>query len=406
MSVLSPTAKMQFTDITGAPLVGGLLYTYAAGTTTPLATYTDSSGNSANSNPVVLDARGEANIWLGANTYKFTLKDADDNLIWTVDNISAPTSSLSPVLSGNVFISSASSSPALTIQQTGTGNLVRFQNTSNPAATPAAVIASSGWIGVGVTTPTAPIDVARTSGALQISESGSAVARLFSDNTNTVLTAEGARNMLFFTDSALRIAITSGATVVYNTLQIPVAPVNAIDATNKTYVDTLTTAATTAAAPPGSVMAFAGASVPTGWLGCLGQPLSTTTYAALFAAIGYSWGGSGASFLLPDLRGAFLRGVGAGLNPVPRAVGSYEADGNLSHTHTATQADHKHTSQYPALSLQTVGGSTVNISYFTGGTNSPDTSTVVGGPPAITVASSGNVETTVKNFGVLYIIKT
>lgn len=398
MSVLSPTAKMQFTDITGAPLVGGLLYTYAAGTTTPLATYTDSSGNSANSNPVVLDARGEANIWLGANTYKFTLKDADDNLIWTVDNISAPTSSLSPVLSGNVFISSASSSPALTIQQTGTGNLVRFQNTSNPAATPAAVIASSGWIGVGVTSPTAPIDVARTSGALQISESGSAVARLFSDNTNTVLTAEGARNMLFFTDSALRIAITSGATVVYNTLQIPVAPVNATDATNKTYVDTLTTAA----APPGSVMAFAGASVPTGWLGCFGQSLSTTTYATLFAAIGYTWGGSGASFLLPDLRGAFLRGVGAGLNPVPRAVGSYEADGNLSHTHTATDAGHTHN-----LPAWPSGGGSTAITYNTSGTTASDSGIpTITGNANITVASSGNVETTVKNFGVLYIIKT
>ena len=84
---LSPTPKLQFFDANGAPLVGGLLYTYEAGSTTPLATYTDSTGVSANTNPIVLDSRGEANVWLGADSYKLALYTSVGVLIWTVDNI-------------------------------------------------------------------------------------------------------------------------------------------------------------------------------------------------------------------------------------------------------------------------------------------------------------------------------
>ncbi|MFZ9845254.1 MAG: sialate O-acetylesterase [Candidatus Nanopelagicaceae bacterium] len=94
MASLTPIPKLQFFDANGNPLVGGKLYTYAAGTTTPLATYTDSTGASANTNPVILDSRGEANVWLEDAQYKFVLQDANSALIWTVDNINtadAPT---------------------------------------------------------------------------------------------------------------------------------------------------------------------------------------------------------------------------------------------------------------------------------------------------------------------------
>jgi hypothetical protein len=85
---LSSVPKLQFFDANGNPLVGGRLYTYAAGTSTPLATYTDSTGLTPNTNPIILDSRGEANVWLDATQYKFELKTAADALIWTVDNIS------------------------------------------------------------------------------------------------------------------------------------------------------------------------------------------------------------------------------------------------------------------------------------------------------------------------------
>ncbi len=88
MAVLSPSPKAQFLDASGAPLVGGKVYTYAAGTTTPVATYTTSTGNVPNTNPVILDSRGEANIWYSNGTsYKVVLTDSADATIWTVDNI-------------------------------------------------------------------------------------------------------------------------------------------------------------------------------------------------------------------------------------------------------------------------------------------------------------------------------
>jgi hypothetical protein len=85
---LSSVPKLQFFDNNGNPLVGGKLFTYAAGTTTPLATYTDSTGLTPNTNPIILDSRGEANVWLTAGAYKFELKTTANALIWTVDNIS------------------------------------------------------------------------------------------------------------------------------------------------------------------------------------------------------------------------------------------------------------------------------------------------------------------------------
>jgi hypothetical protein len=81
----------QFFDNNGNPLAGGKIYTYAAGTTTPAATYTTYSGTIAHTNPIVLDSSGRVpsgEIWLvmGSN-YKFVLKTADDVLIATYDNI-------------------------------------------------------------------------------------------------------------------------------------------------------------------------------------------------------------------------------------------------------------------------------------------------------------------------------
>jgi hypothetical protein len=87
---ISPQPKLQFFDANGNPLSGGKLYTYAAGTTTPLASYTDSTGNVANTNPVVLDSRGEASVWLAASQYKLALYTATNVLVWTVDGLNGP----------------------------------------------------------------------------------------------------------------------------------------------------------------------------------------------------------------------------------------------------------------------------------------------------------------------------
>jgi len=89
---LSPLAGAgwQFFDNNGVILSGGLLYTYAAGTTTPQTTYTSSSGATANSNPIVLDSAGRVTgeIWLTGNlSYKFVLNTSLGVTIGTYDNV-------------------------------------------------------------------------------------------------------------------------------------------------------------------------------------------------------------------------------------------------------------------------------------------------------------------------------
>lgn len=84
---LPPPPRFRAFDNNGLPLAGGLVYTYAAGTSTPQATYTDQGGGTPNANPTVLDPYGYADIWINNNNYKVVLKDSSGNLLWTVDNI-------------------------------------------------------------------------------------------------------------------------------------------------------------------------------------------------------------------------------------------------------------------------------------------------------------------------------
>lgn len=96
MSVsLSPIggAGCQFFDNNGVPLSGGKLYTYEAGTTTPEAAYTTSSGGTAHANPIVLDSAGRvpgsSEVWLtDGQPYKFVLKTSTDVQLWSADNVS------------------------------------------------------------------------------------------------------------------------------------------------------------------------------------------------------------------------------------------------------------------------------------------------------------------------------
>lgn len=113
--------------------------------------------------------------------------------------------------------------------------------------------------------------------------------------------------------------------------------------------------------PPGTIIAFAGSSIPSGWMTCNGSVISRTEFAGLYAAIGTSWGtGDGSTtFNLPDLRGLFLRGVSQGSGHDPDAgdrlsspytsggnggdtVGSYQGDQAGPHGHSASQGAHNH----------------------------------------------------------------
>jgi hypothetical protein len=85
-------AGAQFSDANGAPLTGGLIYTYLSGTTTPVTTYTTRDGTTNNTNPIVLDAAGRTpnEIWLdGGVLYKFILKTSAFVQIGSYDDIPA-----------------------------------------------------------------------------------------------------------------------------------------------------------------------------------------------------------------------------------------------------------------------------------------------------------------------------
>jgi len=125
----------------------------------------------------------------------------------------------------------------------------------------------------------------------------------------------------------------------------PVAPTAAVG-TNTTQV--ATTAFVQASGLVGEIKMWGTASAPTGYLLCDGSSVSTTTYAALFAIIGYTFGGSGASFTLPDYRGRMPIGV-SGSYALAATGGSANAT-LVSHTHTATSVvtDPTHTHGTPS----------------------------------------------------------
>ena len=112
---LSPIGNgFQFFTNTGIPLNGGYIYTYQAGSSTPLATYTTSEGTIANTNPIQLgtDGRPPQEIWLTAGySYKFILTDSSAVQIATYDNlygIPGSTASANPVPSGGIIMWSGS----------------------------------------------------------------------------------------------------------------------------------------------------------------------------------------------------------------------------------------------------------------------------------------------------------
>jgi microcystin-dependent protein len=116
------------------------------------------------------------------------------------------------------------------------------------------------------------------------------------------------------------------------------APTQPRHAISKGYMEQFLAYAT--GMPIGSVVAYAGASVPSGYFECNGQAVSRTTYADLFATIGTIYGAGDASttFNVPDMRDEFIRGKSD-----TRALGSKQAGSFASHTHTTSDPGHKHT---------------------------------------------------------------
>jgi microcystin-dependent protein len=164
--------------------------------------------------------------------------------------------------------------------------------------------------------------------------------------------------------------------------------------------------------PTGCLLPYAGSSAPIGFLLCDGSYYSTTTYAALFAVIGYTYGGSGSSFKIPDTRGIFVRGAGT------QTIGSRTYSASLGTTNTDTTAPnglfastsvsisdpgHAHginLSMNSGSGTHPVGG----IDIPTTGNNTNVSTTGITATASTTLG--GNSETSPAYTVVLYIIKT
>jgi len=169
----------------------------------------------------------------------------------------------------------------------------------------------------------------------------------------------------------------------------------------------LVTAVQESLLPAGAVQAFAMNSAPAGWLAADGTAVSRSTYAALFSALGTTYGaGDGSTtFALPDLRGIFVRGSGsqtiAAVTYSGAAFGGKQGDSFRSHTHGVTDPGHGHTTQF-AYGSNASGALDCNLSgtptnRFQSGVNANTT--------GISIQSTGGTETRPANIAMLYCIK-
>jgi microcystin-dependent protein len=166
--------------------------------------------------------------------------------------------------------------------------------------------------------------------------------------------------------------------------------------------------------PTGAVMPFAMNTAPSGWLAANGSAVSRTTYAALFAAIGTTYGaGDGSTtFTLPDLRGYFVRGSGTNSDGVAAGTfGAKQEDRVISHTHSGTTGDDSpdHTHGYtnyppnrravPTSGTDTMGDTATAQASVGANTRHQHPFTTVSQSPA------GTTETRPRNIAMLYCIK-
>ena len=168
-----------------------------------------------------------------------------------------------------------------------------------------------------------------------------------------------------------------------------------------------TWAVPTVQTPPGAVMHYATQTAPDGWLICNGSTVSRLDYPALFAAIGtvYGAGDGVTTFLLPDLRGEFIRGWDGGRGvDAGRAFGTLQADAFKSHTHVVSDPGHSH--YVDGYNLVSPGRQLPWYNWGVGpdgySNNVPNSRTSTTG---ISVAATGSIETRPRNVALLPCIK-
>lgn len=174
--------------------------------------------------------------------------------------------------------------------------------------------------------------------------------------------------------------------------------------------------------PVGTIIAYSGATAPKGWLLCDGTEKKTDDYPRLSTALGSTWGTASANhFKLPDLRGRFLRGAGAGTTGLTGTnipeLGKTYGDQNKSHKHGVTVGDHSH--NYDDIYYSESAGhasdhgvptTPVNGNVGSGDSDGDNVGWIKSHPThasksTVTLANEGGVEARPYNAAVTYIIK-
>ena len=363
-------------DTSGVSLSGGTVYFYAPGTVIAKSVYTDDDLTNA-VNSVELDANGQAEVY-GRGLYDVVVKDADDATLYSWESV---------FLGKDVFVSTsviadynATADDSLILVDTTAGNVT--VTLPDPA-----------------TMQQAPYIVKTTDDANTVTVSRADTT--INGDANYVISSQWEGVQIAFDETnfytlgnfaSLATTITTAATTATAGKVELATDAEVIAATDTTRA--VTPASVRLAVPAGAVLPFAQNSAPDGWLKCNGAAVSRTTYATLFAAIGETYGaGDGSTtFLLPDLRGEFVRGWddARGVDAA-RAIGTSQADAFQGHYH-----EHMTGTNTTAGGQYTVGQST----------NSVKTGCV---RAAITDGTNGDprtaAETRPRNVALLYCIK-
>lgn len=300
---------------------------------------------------------------------------------------------------GQPWMDTSTNPPVLKVWNGATWTVISFLPGSAVVTNPAS------------TAPTSPVlgqlwqDTSQTPDELKMWDGSNWVR---TDPQGITQTAGDARYLQIATAASTYLAL-SGGTLTGN-LTLPGAPTTTNMAATKGYVDTQIAAIPAASdqTPAGTVIWTARSTAPTGYLKANGAKVSRTTYAALFAAIGTTYGsGDGSTtFDLPDIRGEFIRGWddGAGIDS-GRVFGSKQAQGYQSHSHGVNDPSHSHTSnqdlENPNSSGITQGPGSRNHGVIGAGSTITNASAT-----GISIQNSGGTETRPRNIALLACIKT
>lgn len=209
------TPRPQFFDSLGVILNGGTLQSYQAGTTTPLATYSDSALTTPNANPLVLgsDGRVTGPVYLLPQSYKFVLQTSGGSTVWTADNVPGGYDA-AVIVSGTIALAQlGTGTPTIAKFLRGDGAWSPIQNTVTTTSTGSQNDFAPGLV-------SGAINIVRCNNGSDLTLTGLSATSI-ADGTIAIFETVGAGNVFFAYQSAssgaanrFTNAVTSGNTPI------------------------------------------------------------------------------------------------------------------------------------------------------------------------------------------------